>query len=92
MASETQLPKHWRSKMHYQVLFLVTTIVVCIVLIKRWLLSPLSKYPGPFLASISRLWYTYINWRGTQHEVLQRLHVKYGDIIRVAPNEVCVHA
>lgn len=77
--------------MHYQLLFLAMAIVVCNVIVKRHVLSPLSKCPGPFLASISRLWYTYINWRGIQHEVLEKLHVKYGDVVRVAPNEVCVH-
>lgn len=74
--------------MHYQYLFLIAAIVVCNVILKRSVLSPLRKCPGPFLASISRLWYTYINWRGTQHEVLEKLHAKYGDVVRVAPNEV----
>ena len=77
--------------MHYQLLFLVIVIIVCAVFIDRYVLSPLAKYPGPFLASVSRLWYTYINWRGIQHEVLETLHIKYGDIIRIAPNEVYVH-
>ena len=74
-----------------QVLFMVIAVVVCSVIIKRSVLSPLARCPGPFLASISRLWYTYINWRGTQHTVLETLHAKYGDVVRVAPNEVCVH-
>ena len=74
--------------MHFQILFLAWSSVVLSVILKRRIFSPLSKYPGPFLASISRIWYTYINWRGTQHEVLPKLHEKYGDIVRVAPNEV----
>ena len=76
--------------MHYQTILLAITVVVCSVILRRYALSPLRKCPGPFLASISRLWYTYINWRGNQHVVLERLHAKYGDVVRVAPNEVCV--
>ena len=77
--------------MHYELFLLPLVVIVCNIIIRRCVISPLSKYPGPFLASLSRLWYTYINWCGTQHEVLPRLHEKYGDIVRVAPNEVYVN-
>lgn len=74
--------------MHTFLLFLTITVFVLNLVVHRCMLSPLSKCPGPFFASISRLWYTYINWQGNQHEVLQSLHAKYGDTVRVAPNEV----
>ena len=76
--------------MHYCVLFLAVTTVICCVIIQRCALSPLRRCPGPFLPSISRLWYTYINWRGIQHKALENLHAQYGEVVRVAPNEVCV--
>ena len=74
--------------MHFTLVLLAVLIVFCSVFIKRRLFSPLSKYPGPLFASYSRLWYTYVSWRGTQHDVFPRLHEKHGDVVRVAPNEV----
>ena len=74
--------------MHYHLLLIAIASFAASVLVKRRYLSPLSRYPGPFIASISRLWYTHVNWQGSQHEVLVELHAKYGDIVRVAPNEV----
>ena len=52
--------------------------------------SPLAGIPGPFWASLSRLWYAYIVWKGNMHQVLPGLHRKYGDVVRIAPNEVQV--
>ena len=62
--------------------------MVCNVIFKRRWLSPLSSCPGPFLASVTGLWYTYINWKGTQDEDLVKLHENYEDVVRVALNEV----
>ena len=78
------------SRMRSPILLLAPAIFFCTLILRRCLLSPLYKHPGPFIASVSRLWYAYIKWRGTQYEVLVKMHAEYGDIIRVAPNEVCV--
>lgn len=51
-------------------------------------LHPLASIPGPFWASISRLWYIYRIYVGDMHEVQRRLHHRYGPIVRIAPNEV----
>jgi hypothetical protein len=51
-------------------------------------LHPLASIPGPFWASISRLWYVYRIYAGDMHDVQRRLHDQYGPIIRIAPNEV----
>lgn len=39
---------------------------------------PLSKYPGPFWGSVTRLWITYHNIKGDEPETFQALHRKYG--------------
>jgi len=39
---------------------------------------PLSKYPGPFWGSVTRLWITYHNVKGDEPETFQALHRKYG--------------
>lgn len=46
----------------------------------------MNKYPGPFLASLTdwwRLWDVYCQRPELTH---QRLHAKYGDVVRLGPN------
>ncbi|EKM60023.1 uncharacterized protein PHACADRAFT_206232 [Phanerochaete carnosa HHB-10118-sp] len=49
---------------------------------------PLARYPGPFLAKVSRGYWGSIAIRGRQHVELQQLHNIYGDIVRFGPNEL----
>lgn len=51
-------------------------------------LHPLSGYPGPPLAAATRLWYCYHCANGNLIYALQKAHQKYGDVIRIAPNEL----
>lgn len=53
-------------------------------------LHPLAKVPGPFLASVSRLWLLYHALQGKQHLIHMATHRKYGPVIRVAPNTVMI--
>ena len=46
-------------------------------------LHPLSQYPGPLLAKASRWYWTALALGGRQHIELQRLHGKYGDVVRI---------
>lgn len=52
--------------------------------------SPLRKYPGPFLASFSRLWKLLSTASGHTHLDHIALHRQYGPVVRIAPNEVSV--
>ncbi|RMZ85803.1 hypothetical protein DV737_g386, partial [Chaetothyriales sp. CBS 132003] len=49
---------------------------------------PLSKYPGPFFHKISRIPYFYKHINGTLPFDMLDLHRKYGDIVRIAPDEL----
>ncbi|KAJ9227002.1 hypothetical protein DTO271D3_8144 [Paecilomyces variotii] len=51
-------------------------------------LHPLSKVPGPWLATVSRTWYMLQIIRGDMEKTQRRLHEKYGPLIRIGPNEV----
>jgi hypothetical protein len=51
-------------------------------------LHPLASVPGPFWASVSRIWYMYRIYVGDMHTVQRKLHEQYGPIVRVGPNEV----
>ncbi|KAH9905052.1 cytochrome P450 [Xylariomycetidae sp. FL2044] len=55
---------------------------------RRRFLSPISHIPGPFLASISRLWHISRILKGDQNLALVEEHDKHGPFVRVAHNEV----
>jgi len=59
------------------------------LLIKRYA-SPLRRYPGPVLASVSRLWKVLSTASGHTHLDHIALHKRYGPIVRIAPNEVSI--
>jgi len=52
--------------------------------------SPLRRYPGPFVASFSRLWKVKSTASGRTHLDHIDLHRKYGPVVRIAPNEVSI--
>lgn len=49
---------------------------------------PLAKYPGPRIASATRLWYTKHSLAGTMPFAIQQAHQKYGEVVRIAPDEL----
>ncbi|KAK5121408.1 hypothetical protein LTR85_005240 [Meristemomyces frigidus] len=51
---------------------------------------PLASIPGPFWASLSRLWMAKRSWDGDMNTTMIGLHGKYGDLVRTGPNEVSV--
>lgn len=73
-------------------LAMVTALLLLVVTVATWrrCFSPLSDLPGPFWASITRLWHVKIIIAGDQNLVLSRLHEKYGHFVRMAPGEVSV--
>ena len=54
------------------------------------LLHPLSSFPGPVWARISKCWYIHQVWRGDLDETWKCLHERYGAFVRVAPDEISV--
>lgn len=64
--------------------------LVVTTLVWRRYLSPLRGIPGPFWASLTRLWHVKIIIDGNQNEQLRDAHDKYGPFVRMAPNEVSV--
>jgi len=43
---------------------------------------PLARYPGPFLARVSKLFMVGVVINGHAHQYCRRLHEKHGDIVR----------
>ncbi|OJK04767.1 hypothetical protein ASPACDRAFT_1851729 [Aspergillus aculeatus ATCC 16872] len=47
---------------------------------------PLARYPGPFLAHFTNVWKFASFLHGQHHLTEEKLHQRYGPIVRVAPN------
>lgn len=58
------------------------------VAIYRIYFHPLSHIPGPLIAKITSLWLMSKTYVGVEASTLQRLHRKYGPVMRISPNEV----
>ncbi|RFU72325.1 cytochrome p450 [Trichoderma arundinaceum] len=72
---------------------LLTSIYSVYVVIYRLWFSPLAKFPGPKFAAAT-FWYEfyYDYWLDGQYLFeVEKMHKKYGPIIRVNPNELSIH-
>ncbi|CAK7201377.1 hypothetical protein SEUCBS139899_004081 [Sporothrix eucalyptigena] len=49
---------------------------------------PLARFPGPFLAKISPIYSIYGLFRGRWPFDVHQLHLKYGPVLRLMPNEL----
>ena len=58
----------------------------------RRYLHPLHAVPGPFLASVTSLWFlaVYLG-NDQQHKFPIQLHAKYGLVVRIRPNCVLIN-
>ncbi|KAI9834921.1 MAG: hypothetical protein M1819_002644 [Sarea resinae] len=69
--------------------------VLCLAVVVRNVLynlysHPLSRFPGPRLAAVTRFWKAYIECilQKSFLNELKQLHATYGDVVRVGPNEL----
>ncbi|KAI5784764.1 cytochrome P450 [Geopyxis carbonaria] len=78
---------------HPRTTLLVTTALIILPYIfltsvHRLYLDDLSRFPGPRLAAVSDLWYTYAALTGDLPFSLSRAHAKYGPVVRIAPKQL----
>ncbi|KAL1640901.1 hypothetical protein SLS58_006517 [Diplodia intermedia] len=61
------------------------------MLVYRAFFHRLRRFPGPFAARLTRFWSVYKSSKDLQyHLVLEELHKKYGDVVRVGPRELSI--
>ena len=48
----------------------------------------LNKFNGPLLASFTNLWKVWYAFNSAQEQEYVDIHRKYGDIVRIGPNEL----
>ncbi|KAH0609238.1 uncharacterized protein H6S33_012724 [Morchella sextelata] len=58
----------------------------------RLYLHPLAKHPGPFLARITDWYNVYHAYLGDRHLALHNAHLKYGPVVRFAPNLISINS
>lgn len=63
-------------------------VILISLMIYRVYLHPLAHIPGPKLAALSNIWQAYHARNGRMLELGKGLHVKYGPMVRIGPNEV----
>ena len=61
--------------------------VFCLT-VYRLYFHPLARYPGPTLCAVSRLPFLHYLQSGHLVQKTHELHCKYGEIVRLAPNEL----
>ncbi|CAG8948721.1 hypothetical protein HYFRA_00001842, partial [Hymenoscyphus fraxineus] len=49
---------------------------------------PLARFPGPKFAAVSNIWYAYHWFSGRYPWAIEAALKKYGDVVRIAPNEL----
>ncbi|KAK0736748.1 hypothetical protein B0T21DRAFT_269701, partial [Apiosordaria backusii] len=58
------------------------------IIVYRLFFHPLRHIPGPFIAKITKLYGPWTARNGQMHLEQTKLIKKYGNFVRVAPNEV----
>jgi benzoate 4-monooxygenase len=75
----------------YEVVAITTTLLTAVILvyiIYMRFLHPLSRYPGPMLASLTNSFKAYYVYNLRLHEKLLELHIHYGPVVRIGPNHL----
>ncbi|KAJ3988632.1 cytochrome P450 [Lentinula detonsa] len=91
---------HWQSPGAFKFAFgftasfsvYYTTLIFCTTAYRLSCWHPLAAYPGPLACKLSKLYMAYISQKEKQHLYLYNLHQKYGDIVRIGPNEVIIRS
>jgi benzoate 4-monooxygenase len=50
----------------------------------------LRDIPAPFPAQFTNLWLLSVVRRGNRYEVVDKMHKKFGKVVRIAPNHVSI--
>ena len=64
------------------------SLVATLLYIVKALTSPLSKIPGPAISRYTALVLRWHEFKACRTSYVHSLHLKYGPVVRLAPNEV----
>jgi hypothetical protein len=66
----------------------VTLLYYLSLLVYNLFFHPLRKFPGPILAAASPFYFAYHTIRGSRASIVRDLHIQYGPMVRLAPNQL----
>lgn len=69
-------------------LLLFAIVLLAVHALRRALISPLNKIPGPWYARFTTLVLKWHEFRANRTGYVHAMHLKYGPTVRIAPNEV----
>ena len=69
-------------------LWLFGIILLLINLLRIRYSRGLNRFNGPLLASFTNLWKVWYAFNSSQEQIYVDVHRKYGDVVRVGPNEL----
>lgn len=67
------------------------TVLIVLTGIRRLFFDPLSVFPGPRWAALTKLWEAKLNSDGSNAPTIRALHAKHGDVVRVGPHELSIN-
>ena len=69
---------------------IIAVVAVTALVIYRIYFTQLSKIPGPKLAALTSLYYTFHEFQGDRQFFINALHKKYGPIVRIGSDYVSI--
>ncbi|KAK2017789.1 cytochrome P450 [Colletotrichum eremochloae] len=84
----TTLNPTWVSRLGWHVIVALVVAYGASLLLYNLYFHPLAEYPGPWLGRASLLWRFIHTSTGRIHIDIEKLHRKYGPVVRVSPNEL----
>ncbi|KAL7277159.1 hypothetical protein ACG7TL_009005 [Trametes sanguinea] len=66
----------------------ISTLLLSMALYRLSPFHPLARYPGPLMCKLTKFWMAFLSTTGDQHLYVKRLHDRYGDVVRIGPNEL----
>ncbi|KAF6749572.1 cytochrome P450, partial [Ephemerocybe angulata] len=84
----TNTPRLYAIALGYLLYYL--TLSTSIILYRISPFHPLAKHPGPLLCKISKWTGVWVAIKGNSHQFVKDLHLKYGPVVRVGPNELSI--
>ncbi|KAF9497369.1 cytochrome P450 [Pleurotus eryngii] len=78
---------------HTIVILIVTHNVLLACFTVAYRLSPfhpLAAFPGPAYAKLTKFTVAWVTSKGKQYQFYHALHDKYGDVVRIGPNELSI--
>jgi hypothetical protein len=75
----------------FQLNFIYIVTLIASTIIHRLYFHPLSSFPGPKVCAITGLYQTWLTNKGKFGLYVKEQHRKYGDFVRIAPNELAIN-